>query len=159
MQQASEKWGSWLKRLRHVFFILVRVSQNFTKSDLLCQSPLVYSNFSLLIPVADSCWCMAKTIQYCKVINLQLKFKKSNKPMTLTLLKNTYEMYSRFKQNHKYFKCILDIFKCLRTSLINQQLNVREYNPLSMCVYILYIYFFFFSYWRYSLKLRTFVLT
>ena len=25
------------------------------------------------IPVADSCWCMAKQIQYCKVINLQLK--------------------------------------------------------------------------------------
>jgi len=25
------------------------------------------------IPVADSCGCMAKPIQYCKVINLQLK--------------------------------------------------------------------------------------
>ena len=25
------------------------------------------------IPVADSCWYMAKPIQYCKVINLQLK--------------------------------------------------------------------------------------
>ena len=25
------------------------------------------------IPVADSCWCMAKPIQYCKVINFQLK--------------------------------------------------------------------------------------
>ena len=25
------------------------------------------------IPVADTCWCMAKPIQYCKVINLQLK--------------------------------------------------------------------------------------
>ena len=25
------------------------------------------------LPVADSCWCMAKPIQYCKVINLQLK--------------------------------------------------------------------------------------
>ena len=25
------------------------------------------------IPVADSCWCMAKPIQYCKVINRQLK--------------------------------------------------------------------------------------
>jgi len=24
-------------------------------------------------PVVDSCWCMAKPIQYCKVINLQLK--------------------------------------------------------------------------------------
>ena len=26
------------------------------------------------IPVADSCWCMAKPIQYCKVINLWLKY-------------------------------------------------------------------------------------
>ena len=25
------------------------------------------------IPVADSCWCMAKPIQYCKVISFQLK--------------------------------------------------------------------------------------
>ena len=25
------------------------------------------------IPVADTCWCMAKPIQYCKVINVQLK--------------------------------------------------------------------------------------
>ena len=25
------------------------------------------------MPVADSCWCMAKPIQYCKVISLQLK--------------------------------------------------------------------------------------
>ena len=24
-------------------------------------------------PVADSCWCMAKPIKYCKVISLQLK--------------------------------------------------------------------------------------
>ena len=28
---------------------------------------------SKCIPVVDSCWCMAKPIQYCKVINLQLK--------------------------------------------------------------------------------------
>ena len=28
---------------------------------------------NMCIPVADSCWCMAKSIQYCKVINLQLK--------------------------------------------------------------------------------------
>ena len=30
-------------------------------------------------PVADSCWCMAKPIQYCKVISLQLKLKKKSK--------------------------------------------------------------------------------
>ena len=34
-------------------------------------------------PVADSCWCVAEPIQYCKVISLQLKqinlnFKKEN---------------------------------------------------------------------------------
>ena len=28
---------------------------------------------TLEIPMADSCWCMAKPIQYCKLINLQLK--------------------------------------------------------------------------------------
>jgi len=28
------------------------------------------------IPMADSCECMAKPPQYCKVISLQLKFKK-----------------------------------------------------------------------------------
>ena len=28
---------------------------------------------NMCIPVADSYWCMAKPIQYCKVINLQLK--------------------------------------------------------------------------------------
>ena len=35
-------------------------------------------------PVADSCWCMPKPVQYCKVISLQLKyinlyFKKEKK--------------------------------------------------------------------------------
>ena len=28
---------------------------------------------NMCTPVADSCWCMAKAIQYCKVISLQLK--------------------------------------------------------------------------------------
>ena len=28
---------------------------------------------NMCIPVADTCWCMAKPIQYCKVIDLQLK--------------------------------------------------------------------------------------
>ena len=27
-------------------------------------------------PVVDSCQCMAKSIQYCEVISIQLKFKK-----------------------------------------------------------------------------------
>ena len=36
--------------------------------------------------IADSCWCMAKPIQYCKVISLQLKlinlyYKKKKRPM------------------------------------------------------------------------------
>ena len=39
-------------------------------------------------PVVDSCWCMAKPIQYCKVISLQLKFKKKiNKIKMWTILK------------------------------------------------------------------------
>ena len=36
----------------------------------------VFSNTTVqntCIPVVDSCWCMAKPIQYCKVISLQLK--------------------------------------------------------------------------------------
>ena len=28
---------------------------------------------NMCTPVVDSCWCMAKPIQYCKVISLQLK--------------------------------------------------------------------------------------
>ena len=31
------------------------------------------------IPVVDSCWCMAKPIQYCKVINLLFILKKDRK--------------------------------------------------------------------------------
>ena len=35
---------------------------------------------NMYTPVADSCWCMAKPIQYCKVISLQLnKLKKKKK--------------------------------------------------------------------------------
>ena len=30
-------------------------------------------------PVVDSCWCMAKPIQYCKVISLQLNKLKKKK--------------------------------------------------------------------------------
>ena len=36
---------------------------------------------NMCIPVVDSCWCMAKPLQYCKVINLQLNkfiFKKKS---------------------------------------------------------------------------------
>ena len=28
-------------------------------------------------PMADSCWCMAKPLQYCRVISLQFKKKES----------------------------------------------------------------------------------
>ena len=38
----------------------------------LCQGRRVQDG-NTCIPVADSCWCMAKPIQYCKVISLQLK--------------------------------------------------------------------------------------
>ena len=36
-------------------------------------------------PVADSCQCMAKPIQYCKVISFQLKLKKKNKSKKIPL--------------------------------------------------------------------------
>ena len=35
-------------------------------------------------PMADSCQCMAKPLQYCKVISLQLKINKLKKNMFLT---------------------------------------------------------------------------
>ena len=44
------------------------------------------------IPVADSCWCMAKPIQYCKVINLQLKKNLKKKVYSNTTV-----------QKHKFF--------------------------------------------------------
>ena len=34
-------------------------------------------------PVAESCQCMAKPIQYCKVISFQLKFKKISQKIPL----------------------------------------------------------------------------
>ena len=34
---------------------------------------MVWGGVHTCTPVADSCWCMAKPIQYCKVISLQLK--------------------------------------------------------------------------------------
>ena len=40
-------------------------------------------------PVADSCWCMAKPIQYCKVISLQLKLKQTNLSFPLGNLKGS----------------------------------------------------------------------
>ena len=45
-------------------------------------------------PVADSCWCMAKPIQYYKVINLQLKRKKKEKKWVFC-----YESLSYLKLN------------------------------------------------------------
>ena len=56
------------------------------------------------IPVVDSCWCMAKPIQYCKVINLQLKFKKIKRHRDLTKFKA-----SQFHINYSsyYLKSLL----------------------------------------------------
>ena len=39
----------------------------------------VFRMRNMCIPAVDSCWCMAKPIQYCKVISLQLKKKKRTK--------------------------------------------------------------------------------
>ena len=40
-------------------------------------------------PMADSCWCMAKPIQYCKAISLQLKYILKN----LKKITNLPEIY------------------------------------------------------------------
>ena len=54
---------------------------------------------STCTPMVDSCWCMAKPIQYCKVISLQLKwinlyFKKRKK----TFLRRKMWFFSSFQQ-------------------------------------------------------------
>ena len=45
-------------------------------------------------PVEDSCWCMAKPTQYCKVDSLQFKkyiyIKKKRKSKTLSLLSSVF---------------------------------------------------------------------
>ena len=48
------------------------------------------------IPVADSCWCMAKPIQYCKVINL--RFKLIN-----LYLKNKLKSWTQYKKKKQLF--------------------------------------------------------
>ena len=47
------------------------------------------------IPMADSCHCMAKPLQYCKVISLQLKQKQTNKQKTLMLEKTESRRFHR----------------------------------------------------------------
>ena len=39
--------------------------------------------------VVDSCWCMAKPTQYCKVISLQLKYINLNKKLLQEARRNT----------------------------------------------------------------------
>ena len=60
------------------------------------------------IPVVDSCWCMAKPIQYCKVINLQLKYinlyiKKRKKYLVQQIIITNH----RFKYFFFFFYFIL----------------------------------------------------
>ena len=48
---------------------------------------------NMCTPVADSCWCMAKPIQYCKVICLQLnKFKKNLSRLTTKERRHRYSL-------------------------------------------------------------------
>ena len=46
-------------------------------------------------PVADSCRCVAESIQYCKVISLQFKLKKFNKSDRLE--ENIYNVYTKLR--------------------------------------------------------------
>ena len=52
-------------------------------------------------PTVDSCWCMAKPIQYCKVISLQLKY--------INLYLKKVRVLSCFKiaKQRAYFRCCL----------------------------------------------------
>ena len=69
--------------------------------------------------VADSCWCMAKPIQYCKVINLQLN-KFILKKKCLILKTNKHKVYTKYQ-----------IALCI---------------CMCVCIYIyIYIFFFFFT--------------
>ena len=45
-----------------------------------------FSMGNTCIPVVDSCQCMAKPIQYCKVISFQLNFLKISKKKKQTKL-------------------------------------------------------------------------
>ena len=92
------------------------------------------SGWGTCIPVADSCWCMAKPIQYCKVISLQL-----NK---FILKKSIYWYLPSFL--HKISICIkLSSNKYLSLILVQGQMCVtdsswvgRAYNsttPVRMC--------------------------
>ena len=50
---------------------LISGSSAFSKTSLKIWKFPILEN--MCIPVADSCWCMAKPIEYCKAINLQLQ--------------------------------------------------------------------------------------
>ena len=52
-------------------------------------------------PVADSCWCVAEPIQYCKVISLQLnKFKLKKKKRT----SREEKLWPPFSSSERYSK-------------------------------------------------------
>ena len=63
--------------------------------------------------IFNSCWCMTKTIQYCKVISLQLnKLKKNWKKEDNLFL----EQFTKFQESDKFFQvaqshCILSSYE------------------------------------------------
>ena len=76
-------------------------------------------------PMADSCWCMAKPIQYCKVISLQLnKFilKKKKQHWIPSMLKEETETYPQSKINSLGWNIFL--FCSLSTELIMHSLRL-----------------------------------
>ena len=55
-----------------------------------CFHVLAIRSGNLCIPVVDSCWCMAKPIQYCKV-----KKKKKKKKKLLSITPSQWRLWNR----------------------------------------------------------------
>ena len=89
-------------------------------------------------PVADSCWCTVKPIQYCKVISLQINIKKK-KRVTLTarrsnqsILKEINAEYSleglMLKLKLQYFGHLMWRAYSLEKTLMLERLRAEEGN-------------------------------
>ena len=60
-----------------------------------------------------STWCMAKPIQYCKVISLQLKLKKNMlKPVRMIALQQTIQVWRKWKRKFHFLERYEPFFCC-----------------------------------------------